>query len=232
MTDTAPQVAAFDQTAIQALSPEQRTHFNKVMTDAGFPADKVAAATASSSAPPVANDPLANLRKNFTGSEADLRETLQRAGIDPNAPKPTPAELRPELNAPASPLDYELSFVGLGIDEANFSALNSEFRTAFKAGEIPKLIANGLMQNMIEGGAQVSGMNETARMLFNVEQSAILARVFGNQETALNLAAKVLTKMPAATVSVFKERGYFDNAMVVSSLAKIGQIIEAREKAK
>jgi hypothetical protein len=202
-------------------------HFKRADVEAHF--------GATSAPVPSGNPAIDNLRKNWTGSQADLDQTLQRQGINPNTPAPSDPVLRPELNAPTDANEYPFSYAGRRDYKPDALAkFDAEARSAFKSAEVPANMASGLLSNMLDSAEHYAGLNEFQATLYRQEQKIVLDRVFnGGAEAARKLADLALAKMPEAVRKQWTDAHLFEDAKVVVSLAHVGTLIKARsEKAK
>jgi hypothetical protein len=211
----APQIT-IDPTAAAKLSPEQRATLTHTYVANGHKQAAVEKALGQSAISPSGNPQLDELRRAFAGSDDQFIERLTQLGININAPKPVPTLDLPELQPPAQLDAYKFDWTSVELDTGVLMARDAQTKTAFQKGGVPVFAAASLHEALLEGEAAVAKINDPAgRELYSREQGVVLARVYGDADAAMKMAAKVLSRMPAEFVTELHRTGALDSARSV-----------------
>lgn len=139
----------------------------------------------------------------------------------------------PPADASAYRLQYDPATIA-DIPADELAALDTDFREAFRAAEVPVSLAQSVLDAITETTALYSDkeMTPEARELKHREQGGELVRTFGTKgtEEVLALATAAYNRMPADFRKMLDEQNAFHSAKAQVALANVERAYRARRK--
>lgn len=171
------------------------------------------------------------------------RDGISRAELETEPQSPADAlaaqrdaDAMAAMSPPASPNDYKLQYprdAAATVPPDELQAFDAAARSAFHAAGVPKTLATGLLNALLDtADSYDEGMSEAARQLRHQENGARLRKLSGDVNETARLATKAYNALPQSFRGVMEGIHAFHSAEAQLALAQVGRAIEYREARK